>query len=346
MRGTRGFEAAGLIFTALACNDGASAELHPAVPLEAPVVENEPKPVEAVARSRVSGPALAMTVSTVERPPQRAGSGRSEPAAPLDPGAPRVLEATVTRNVEAALATAGAEDPAALAAVVGRVLVWWLDPTRDLQRGDRLAVAYTTLEGSEPALWAVWFDGAKTGRRQAVLHHEEGAPFPRWVDPEEGAEVPLRLRHPPVKAYEQISALVGDGRGHRGVDFKAPVGTPVLATFDGEVTKVNWGVRRNGLSVRVVQRSTGIEASYLHLSEVDPQIRPGRKVGRGQRLGAVGNTGHSFAPHLHYQLERGGRVLDPFRVSESFRARMSEPERARAKARLMALAALRNEATP
>lgn len=247
----------------------------------------------------------------------------------------------IQRSLAADLAVAGPEHQA-LAQVVKRALVWWLDPRRDLRRGDRLDVMWKSRPGLEPVVEAVWLDSQKLGgERVAVLHRSRGASWSKWVDPIRGEEVGLRLVASPVESYEQITSLVNDGRGHRGVDFKAPVGTPVIAPFSGEVVRVNWGTRSNGRCVKIVDRRTNLEALFLHLSKVDPAMKVGRRVRKGDRIGNVGNTGRSFAPHLHYQLERGGRVRDPFRVQKSRRVQLSSAERRRAKARLRQLDALR-----
>lgn len=329
----------------------------------------EPEPPATTAESRRAGaPAASSTVT--EAPSARTSdvvearsSGAPAPAAatrggpsasaapkaeaPTPAGGPelRFTRAVITRAIEADLAeVVGAEEAAALAQVAKRVLVWWIDPRRDLRKGDQLDLVWSPREDEEPVVWAVWFESEKLGEeRVAVLHHADGAPFPRWVDAD-GREVPLRLRGSPVATYEQITSLVNDGRGHQGVDFKAPEGTPVVAPFAGKITRVNWSTRSNGRCIELRDPKTGRDAYFLHLSRIADGIRPGARVKRGQRLGAVGNTGHSFAPHLHYQLEKNDRVLDPFRVHDTWRADLPAEERRAARARLQQLQSLRTEA--
>ncbi|MEL6184091.1 MAG: M23 family metallopeptidase [Myxococcota bacterium] len=240
------------------------------------------------------------------------------------------------------VAAVGKEDGQALTQVVKRALVWWLDPRRDLRRGDRLEMVWRSRPGLEPVVEAVWLRSEKLrADKVAVLHRARGASWPTWVDPERGEELERRLVDSPVQSYEQITSLLNDGRGHRGVDFKAPMGTPVVAPFAGEVVRVNWGTRSNGRCVKIVDRRRNLEALFLHLSKVDPAMKVGRRVRKGDRIGDVGNTGRSFAPHLHYQLERAGRVVDPFRAQKSERVRLSSAEKQRAKVRLRQLEALR-----
>lgn len=256
----------------------------------------------------------------------------------------RFGRAIIERSLEADLSRVVGRDVApSLSQVVKRVLVWWLDPRRDLRRGDQIDFVWSPVENEEPKALAVWLKSEKLkGERTAVLHQANQSPFPRWVNVDSGLEVESRLEAGPIRSYEQITSLLNDGRGHRGVDFKAPEGTPVFAPFAGEVVRLNWGVRGNGRCVKLQSRDQRIEALFLHLSRIASGLRVGTRLNKGDRIGFVGNTGHSFAPHLHYQLERNGRVIDPFRFHATWRKRLSEEERLRAKARLRELSSLRS----
>jgi murein DD-endopeptidase MepM/ murein hydrolase activator NlpD len=125
------------------------------------------------------------------------------------------------------------------------------------------------------------------------------------------------------------------------VDFKTPVGTPVKATFDGVVSRKTWNFRSNGNSVEVVEQGgQGRTAMFLHLSEVGKDVAPGRPVKKGQVIARSGNTGHSFAPHLHYQLMKGEQVIDPFQSHETTRASLPPEARAGFEAEVARLRAL------
>ena len=95
---------------------------------------------------------------------------------------------------------------------------------------------------------------------------------------------------------------------HDGLDLIAPSGEPVLAAADGVVKEV---VRsRKGLgNMVVIDHENGYYTRYAHLSDIDA-VR-GRKVRRGARIGRVGVSGNSFAPHLHYEVLKDTVVLDP-----------------------------------
>ena len=105
----------------------------------------------------------------------------------------------------------------------------------------------------------------------------------------------------------------GDGvrnEGHTGVDYAAPVGTPINPTAPGRVTFVG---RRGGYGNQVVvDHGGGLETRYSHMSSFN--VREGQQVAAGEVLGGVGNTGRSSGPHLHYQVFRDGRPVNPSTV--------------------------------
>ena len=120
-----------------------------------------------------------------------------------------------------------------------------------------------------------------------------------------------------LKKYIEITSLPGDfrkgRRGHSGTDFKAKVGTPVRATFDGRVTRTSWNVRANGYCIEIDHPRQKVKTRYLHLSQV--LVKSGQYIKQGKIIAKSGNTGHSYAPHLHYEIRgRGNKktVYNPF----------------------------------
>ena len=97
-------------------------------------------------------------------------------------------------------------------------------------------------------------------------------------------------------------------RMHSGVDFSAPTGTPIYATGDGTITKA--GRNRHGYGIMVrIDHGYGYQTLYAHMSKVN--VRAGQKVQRGEVIGFVGSTGVSAGPHLHYEVIRNGRKVNP-----------------------------------
>lgn len=95
---------------------------------------------------------------------------------------------------------------------------------------------------------------------------------------------------------------------HGGIDFAAPVGTPVYATADGVVSVVRSSYGGYGKEIRI-DHGYGYVTLYAHLSRFN--VRPGQRVKRGQCIGYVGNTGMSTAPHLHYEVHYKGERVNP-----------------------------------
>jgi len=198
--------------------------------------------------------------------------------------------------------------------VVVRALVWWVRVPGDFRRGDLVDVLFEERAGEEPLVHAVRLRSGKLSRYfRAYRFQPAGWRFARFFQPD-GSELEQRLQDSPLDDYEQITSLLRDGRGHRGVDFRTPVGTPVKATFDGTITRRSWSFKANGNSLEVKEDGGGQRtAVFLHLAQLPDESQIGVHVKRGQVIARSGNTGRSLAPHLHYQLSAPRQpVLDPF----------------------------------
>lgn len=95
---------------------------------------------------------------------------------------------------------------------------------------------------------------------------------------------------------------------HNGVDYSVPLGTAVFATADGMVRSMQTRGQTSGLSV-TLDHGNGYETVYSHLDKA--AVEPGRKVSRGDIIAFSGNSGLSFAPHLHYEVRYRGAAVDP-----------------------------------
>ncbi|MDE6463068.1 MAG: M23 family metallopeptidase [Muribaculaceae bacterium] len=101
--------------------------------------------------------------------------------------------------------------------------------------------------------------------------------------------------------------IYGTMKFHEGMDFSAPIGTPVYATADGRVVSAG----RQGLYGNMIEIDHGYNyrTRYAHLSAID--VSPGQNVHRGDLIGRVGNTGKSTGPHLHYEVRLRGQAQNP-----------------------------------
>src|SRR5256712_5572768 len=109
--------------------------------------------------------------------------------------------------------------------------------------------------------------------------------------------------------YARPHPILGGTLPHLAVDYAAPPGTPVRAVADGTVSHAGWD-GGYGLAVRVRHRS-GYQTLYAHLSRFGHDVRAGTRVNQRQVIGYVGSTGLSTGPHLHYEVIKGGRRVNP-----------------------------------
>jgi murein DD-endopeptidase MepM/ murein hydrolase activator NlpD len=101
-------------------------------------------------------------------------------------------------------------------------------------------------------------------------------------------------------------------RPHHGVDYGAPVGTPVMTTADGVVMAATYN-HGEGNYIRI-RHTSRVETSYLHLSRFAKGVKPGKRVTQGEVIGYVGATGLATGPHLDYRVSDNGTWLDPLKL--------------------------------
>jgi murein DD-endopeptidase MepM/ murein hydrolase activator NlpD len=124
----------------------------------------------------------------------------------------------------------------------------------------------------------------------------------------------------PLKSVPQVTSgfsarrmhpVLHTARAHRGVDYGAPAGAPVVAVASGRVVSATFD-NANGRMVRL-RHASGYESFYLHLSAFAPGIKAGASITQGETLGRVGATGLATGPHLHYGLQKNGVFVNPLR---------------------------------
>ena len=106
----------------------------------------------------------------------------------------------------------------------------------------------------------------------------------------------------------RIDPIYKDRRLHAGLDFTAPIGTPIYAAADGVIKDAGFNTGGYGNRV-VINHGFGYETLYAHMVRI--KARVGTRVKRGEVIGYVGSTGKSTGPHLHYEVHKNGTQLDP-----------------------------------
>lgn len=106
--------------------------------------------------------------------------------------------------------------------------------------------------------------------------------------------------------------LLGINKMHKGVDWAAPTGTPIMAAGSGTIVQAGrYGA--NGNFIRI-KHGNGYKTSYSHMHRIAKGIKKGVKIRQGQLIGYIGTTGLSTGPHLHYQVEVNNRPTDPLKI--------------------------------
>lgn len=231
------------------------------------------------------------------------------------------LEGEVTSSLFGAVEAAGGNPE--LAVVLAEVFQWDVDFLRDVRKGDRFVavVEQRSVDGSfyeYGALYAARFvnDGKAL---DAIAYPDddgrigyydcEGRPLRKQFlrSPLEFSRITSRFSH------SRFHPVLHRRTPHYGVDYGAPVGTPVRATADGRVTFS--GSRGGAGRMVTVAHANGYETNYLHLSRFGPGIRPGARIDQGQVVGYVGSSGLSTGPHLDYRVRQNGQWINPLTIS-------------------------------
>jgi murein DD-endopeptidase len=208
-----------------------------------------------------------------------------------------------------------------LAANLARLLTWFLDVNSSPRKGDNVSLLYEKPNGIESIkILKLTYESTLFDKTfHANFYKAKGMKYGAYYD-QKGREIAPRIigKEAPIRDYIEITALPGEMRkgrrlGHTGSDFKADVGTPVFSSFEGRVLRTQWNIRNNGYCIEIDHPSAGVMTRYLHMSYV--YVKRGEYVKAGQKIGESGNTGRTFAPHLHFELlTRGKRkkILNPF----------------------------------
>ncbi|MFN3076409.1 MAG: M23 family metallopeptidase [Alphaproteobacteria bacterium] len=186
-------------------------------------------------------------------------------------------------------------------------------------KGSRLTVVYEVSHkpaGGEPTLR---YASLQSGGRQHRLYRYPLASSEVAYLNEQGQGVAVVELDTPIGTRPEVSSgwgwrvhpVLGRKKFHKGVDFRAPRGTPALAAADGVVDDIGW--RGNyGLYVRI-RHGAGLSTAYAHLDRFAASLHKGTTVTKGQPVGYVGTTGLATGPHLYYEVLVGNRRVNPMK---------------------------------
>jgi len=202
-----------------------------------------------------------------------------------------------------------------LAARLKKIFSWDIDFHSECVRGDLCKVLFERRyaddrpSGYGRVLCAVYI-GRKTDTKVAVL-------FNGTYYNEKGVELKKSFLRSPLSGVLRVTSRYGrrfhpilrKWRPHKGVDYGAPRGTPVLSVADGRVIFAGW---KNGYGKYVcIRHKNKRESRYGHLSRIFKRIRKGKWVKQGEKIGRVGATGLATGPHLDFQFLVKGKHKDP-----------------------------------
>jgi murein DD-endopeptidase MepM/ murein hydrolase activator NlpD len=230
-----------------------------------------------------------------------------------------VVRGSIESSLFGAVGAAGETDD--LATALADLFQWDIDFHRDVQPQDSFAVLVERVRASGvtvaygPIMAATFTNQGKVfaAYRYAVAgvpgHYDaKGSPTRKLF-----LRAPLRFtRVTSGFSRSRLHPILGVRTPHWGVDYGAPVGTPVMATATGTVVLAGW--KGGGGNTVELRHPGGFTTAYLHLSRFASGIRAGARVEQGQVVGFVGTTGMSTGPHLDYRVTKNGSPLNPATV--------------------------------
>jgi len=231
-------------------------------------------------------------------------------------------------SIDASLYTAATRVglPPAVVADIIRLFSWDVDFQRDIRPGDtfNVMVERSHMKNGDIARWGdvLYADMTVGGKTQRYFRFESKRKNGRTVIgyfDEKGRSARKPLLKTPVDGARLSSGfgrrrhpILGYTRMHRGVDFAAPIGTPIYAAGNGTVESVG----RNGGYGRYIRirHNAQYSTAYGHLRRYARGMRRGKRVRQGEIIGYVGSSGRSTGPHLHYEVLAAGRQVNPLRL--------------------------------
>jgi murein DD-endopeptidase MepM/ murein hydrolase activator NlpD len=198
-----------------------------------------------------------------------------------------------------------------------RIYGFQVDFQRDIRKGDKFQIMYEIFIDKEDKIiqtGEILFANLKLSGQDNSLYYFDKKNVQGHYN-KNGKSVQKALMKTPINGARLSSSfgmrkhpIDGFNKMHRGTDFAAPMGTPIMASGNGIVKKAGW-CGGGGNCVKIKHNST-YETVYAHMSKFSRGIKKGVRVKQGQTIGYVGSTGKSTGPHLHYEVIVNGKRVN------------------------------------
>ena len=198
-----------------------------------------------------------------------------------------------------------------------RIYGFQVDFQRDIRKNDNFQIMYEVFEDDDGKIFEtgniIFADLKLSGKNNALYYFEKKGSEGHYD--ESGKSVEKALMKTPINGARLSSAfgmrkhpIDGFNKMHRGTDFAAPMGTPIMASGSGLITRARW-CGGGGNCIKIKHNST-YETIYAHMKNFARGIKEGIRVKQGQIIGYVGSTGKSTGPHLHYEVVVNGKKVN------------------------------------
>ena len=202
-----------------------------------------------------------------------------------------------------------------------RIFGFEVDFQRDIRKGDWFELLYEKFEDDNERVrdtGKIIYASMFVNGEEINLYHFKDKNSDDFFNIK-GQSITKSLMKTPINGARLSSSfgmrkhpILGYNKMHRGTDFAAPSGTPIMASGSGTITRARW-CGGGGNCVKIRHNST-YETIYAHMKSFAKGIKEGRKVKQGQIIGYVGSTGISTGPHLHYEVVVNGKKVNSQRL--------------------------------
>jgi len=198
-----------------------------------------------------------------------------------------------------------------------RIYGFQVDFQRDIRKNDNFQIMYEVFQDDNGKVFEtgniIFADLKLSGKNNSLYYFDKKGSEGHYD--QNGKSVEKALMKTPINGARLSSAfgmrkhpIDGYNKMHRGTDFAAPMGTPIMASGSGVITRARW-CGGGGNCVKIKHNST-YETIYAHMKNFARGIKEGSRVKQGQVIGYVGSTGNSTGPHLHYEVVVNGKKIN------------------------------------